>query len=139
MAPFHLAFPVADLDEARRFYGETLGCRMGRESPGHWIDFDFFGHQLSAHLQTTHRGSAADGLVDNEAVPIPHFGIVLQLEDWRALAGRLLAVPDIRWGVRPKMRFEGQAGEQSTMFIYDPSGNGLEFKGLADASALFQA
>ena len=139
MAPFHLAFPVADLDEARRFYRDVLGCGVGRESAGHWIDFDLFGHQLTAHLRPGHRGSVADSVVDDEAVPIPHFGVVLSLTDWQALADRLEADQSVRWGLRPKTRFEGRAGEQRTFFIYDPSGNALEFKGFARAGEVFRS
>lgn len=137
MAPFHLAFPVADLEAARRFYGEVLGCAIGRESPGHWIDFDLFGHQLSAHLRQDHVGAADGGLVDGDEVPIPHFGVVLAMSAWTALAARLEARSDVRWGMRPKVRFAGQPGEQATLFIFDPSGNGLEFKGVSEANSLF--
>jgi len=137
MRPFHLAFPVADLDQARQFYGEVLGCALGRESPGHWIDFDLFGHQLTAHFVPGHAGSSGGGQVDNDIVPIPHFGVILEMADWQTLATRLEADPGVRWGLRPKIRFAGQPGEQATLFVFDPSGNGLEFKGLSRDDGLF--
>lgn len=137
MRPFHLAFPVHDLDQARAFYEGVLGCELGRESPGHWVDFDLFGHQLTAHYRQGHQGVEDGGHVDNDVVPIPHFGVVLNMDDWRALADRLEATPAIRWGLKPKVRFVGQPGEQATLFIFDPSGNGLEFKGITGDEALF--
>ena len=137
MRPFHLAFPVTDLESTRRFYGQVLGCKIGRESPGYWVDFDFFGHQLSAHLSATPREAAVEGLVDGETVPIPHFGVILAMGDFLALAKRLEADPQTRWGVKPKLRFEGQSGEQRTMFVLDPSGNALEFKAFADDMQIF--
>ncbi|HEY0292466.1 MAG TPA: VOC family protein [Hansschlegelia sp.] len=137
MRPFHLAFPVSDLEATRRFYGEVMGCRIGRESPGEWIDFELFGHQLSAHLRPAAAAPEACGGVDGDAVPIPHFGVVLTMDDWRVLARRLEADPATVWRLRPKVRFEGQPGEQATMFVADPSGNALEFKGFADDSGLF--
>jgi extradiol dioxygenase family protein len=137
MQPFHLAFPVADLDQARAFYGEVLGCAIGRESPGHWIDFDLFGHQLTAHYRKGHQGATDGGVVDDDVVPIPHFGVILEMSEWRAFAERLATAPGIRWGLTPKVRFVGQAGEQATLFIFDPSGNGLEFKGMRHDDALF--
>ena len=137
MRPFHLAFPVTDLESTRRFYGQVLGCKIGRESPGHWVDFDFFGHQLSAHLSAAPREAAVEGLVDGETVTIPHFGVILAMGDFLALAKRLEADPQTRWGVKPKLRFEGQSGEQRTMFVLDPSGNALEFKAFADDMQIF--
>jgi extradiol dioxygenase family protein len=137
--PFHLAFPVGDLQAARHFYGEVLGCPIGRESPGHWIDFDLFGHQLTAHYRAGHTGVPDGGLVDADVVPIPHFGVILTMDDWKALAQRLESRTDIVWGLRPKVRFVGQPGEQATLFIIDPSGNGLEFKGMTDDEAVFRA
>lgn len=139
MRPFHLAFPVADLEATRRFYGEVMGCRIGREDPGRWIDFDLFGHQLSAHLRPARPEEDACGGVDGDAVPIPHFGVVLTMDDWKALAARLEAAPSTTWRLKPKIRFEGQPGEQATMFVLDPSGNALEFKGFADDAAIFAA
>lgn len=138
MRPFHLAFPVTDLEATRRFYGSVIGCRIGRESPGRWIDFDLFGHQLSAHLRAA-APEAACGGVDGDDVPIPHFGVVLKMDDWKLLAERLDADPTTRWRLRPKIRFEGEPGEQATMFVLDPSGNALEFKGFADDSGIFAA
>lgn len=137
MSPFHLAFPVTDLDEARRFYGDVLGCAMGRENPDHWIDFDLFGHQLTAHIAERGSGMQAQGHVDKDVVPIPHFGVILSMIDWRALADRLEADGATRWVLRPKIRFEGQPGEQATLFILDPSGNALEFKGFNDMAGMF--
>jgi uncharacterized protein len=135
--PFHLAFPVTDLEATRVFYRDILGCRIGREDAGRWIDFDLFGHQLSAHLRPASLGNIDSGAVDGDAVPIPHFGVVLTMEQWRALAGRLEANGQTDWVLRPKIRFEGQPGEQATLFIRDPSGNPLEFKGFASDEGLF--
>ncbi len=135
MTPFHLAFPVRDLDETRRFYRDVLGCAIGRSSET-WVDFDLFGHQMSAHL----RPDAADhsaGTVDGVSVPIPHFGVVLRIDDWRKLADRLEARDDIDWLERPMTRFAGEPGEQATLFIRDPSGNALEFKGFASLDQVF--
>lgn len=137
MRPFHLAFPVSDLDATRRFYGEVLGCPIGRESPGKWVDFDLFGHQMSAHLSERPAGAPLSGSVAGDAVPIPHFGVILAMEDFLALAKRLEADPETRWGLRPKLRFEGESGEQRTMFVFDPSGNALEFKAFADDAQIF--
>lgn len=136
MTPFHLAFPIRDLEETRRFYGEVLGCPMGRSSET-WIDFDLFGHQMSAHLRPGPDQPTATGAVDGEAVPIPHFGVVLAMDDWKALAARLEATPDIDWILTPRVRFEGQPGEQATLFLHDPSGNALEFKGFTDLDQVF--
>ena len=136
MTPFHLAFPVHDLDAARRFYGEVLHCRIGRSSES-WVDFDLFGHQMSAHLRPGQAQAAASGSVDGVEVPIPHFGVVLPMAEWRELAGRLEAAPETVWIERPMVRFEGQPGEQATLFIRDPSGNALEFKGFADMQGVF--
>ncbi|MBP1850231.1 VOC family protein [Rhizobium halophytocola] len=138
MRPFHLAFPVTDLAATRRFYGEVLGCKIGRESPGHWVDFDLFGHQLSAHLRAEMPADrVAGGAVDGDVVPIPHFGVILAMGEFLALVKRLDADPSTRWGLKPKLRFEGESGEQRTMFIYDPSGNALEFKAFADDLQIF--
>lgn len=137
MRPFHLAFPVTDLEATRRFYGDVLGCRIGRESPGKWLDFDLFGHQMSAHLRADMPADRASGTVDGEVVPIPHFGVILNVDDFVSLATRLQNHPDTRWGLKPKLRFEGETGEQRTMFVYDPSGNALEFKAFADEADIF--
>lgn len=137
MRPFHLAFPITDIEATRHFYGTVLGCRIGRESPGKWIDFDLFGHQMSAHLRAEMPKDTASGAVDGDVVPIPHFGVILAMGDFLALVERLEANPDTRWGLKPKLRFEGQAGEQRTLFIFDPSGNALEFKAFNDDAAIF--
>ena len=134
--PFHLAVPVKDLAEARRFYGGLLGCAEGRSSP-EWVDFDFFGHQLVAHLD--HAGGAAQPIynpVDGKDVPVPHFGVVLEWDHWHRLAETLQAA-GIRFGIEPGIRFKGQVGEQATMFFQDPSGNALEFKTFRDLGQLF--
>lgn len=135
LRPFHLAFPVHDLAAARAFYGGTLGCAEGRSSD-QWIDFDLFGHQIVAHLDPAARAVAVENAVDGHAVPVPHFGVVLTMPDWQALSARVAAA-GVRFGIAPHIRFEGQAGEQATMFFYDPSGNALEFKAFADDAMLF--
>lgn len=138
MHPFHLAFPVSDLEATRRFYIDTLGCTPGRESPGKWLDFSLFGHQMSAHLDAGAKDRATPvGSVDGDAVPIPHFGVVLDPESFDALAKRLDAAAGIDWIMRPKRRMVGEPGEQATMFLRDPSGNSVEFKAFADRSSLF--
>ncbi len=132
--PFHLAFPVHDLAGARQFYGELLGCEEGR-SADDWVDFNLFGHQIVAHL-STEAASAATSQVDGDAVPVRHFGAVLPMAQWQALADHLSA-NEIRFVIEPHIRFAGQPGEQATMFFLDPSGNALEFKAFGDPSALF--
>lgn len=134
MRPFHLAFAVDDLDAARAFYGGVLGCREGRSS-ARWIDFDLHGHQIVAHLDDRPRRSASNP-VDGHDVPVPHFGVVLTMADWRALAERVRAA-GIAFGIAPHVRFAGEPGEQATMFFRDPSGNALEFKAFADDAMLF--
>ena len=136
MTPFHLAFPVTDLQQTRAFYRDVLGCAIGRSSET-WVDFDLFGHQMSAHLRPEAQAAARDGLVGGKAVPIPHFGVVLLMEDWRQLAARLEASGDTDWLERPAIRFAGEPGEQATLFIRDPSGNALEFKGFASLDQIF--
>ena len=131
---FHLAFPVRDLGEARAFYGGLLGCAEGRSAP-QWVDFDFHGHQLVAHLAPA-EAAAATNPVDGEAVPVRHFGVILEPAAWRALAERLSAA-GAAFLIAPQVRFAGQAGEQSTMFLQDPSGNALEFKAFADDAMVF--
>ena len=133
--PFHLAFPVDDLSAARAFYGGLLGCAEGRSSD-RWIDFDFHGHQIVAHLSPDAVRARASNPVDGEEVPVPHFGLVLALDEWRALADRLSAA-GVRFVIEPTVRFSGQPGEQATMFFYDPAGNALEFKAMADPGNLF--
>jgi extradiol dioxygenase family protein len=135
MRPFHFAFPVHDLDAARGFYGSVLGCAEGRSSD-RWIDFDLYGHQIVAHLDEGVRAANVSNPVDGHDVPVPHFGVVLTMADWQALADRLKAT-GIRFGIEPHIRFKGQVGEQATMFFRDPSGNALEFKAFADDSMLF--
>lgn len=135
MRPFHLAFPVHDLEAARAFYGGLLDCREGRSSD-RWIDFDLYGHQIVAHLDERAQGHDATNPVDGHDVPVPHFGVVLTMADWHALADRLTAA-GVRFGIEPHIRFKGQAGEQATMFFRDPSGNALEFKAFADDAMLF--
>ena len=134
MPPFHLAFPVHDLTAARAFYGDLLGCPEGRSSE-HWVDFDFFGHQIVAHLAPDECGLAATSSVDAKAVPVRHFGLVLDLTTWRDLAAKLAGQVDFI--IDPYTRFEGEAGEQATMFFSDPSGNAIELKAFADRSQLF--
>ncbi|WP_093225162.1 VOC family protein [Sphingomonas sp. NFR15] len=133
--PFHLAFPVHDLAAARAFYGDTLGCAEGR-SAATWIDFDLFGHQIVAHLDPAAQPVAVANPVDGHDVPVPHFGVVLTMADWQALADRLRAA-GTRFGIEPHIRFVGQPGEQATMFFCDPSGNALEFKAFADDTMIF--
>ncbi len=132
---FHLAFPVNDLDAAREFYGGVLGCPEGRSSE-HWIDFDLFGHQIVAHLAEGSTGVKAVNEVDSDNVPVPHFGIVLEMDAWNALAEKLKA-KGVKFVIEPKIRFAGEVGEQATMFFLDPSGNALEFKGFSDFSQVF--
>ncbi|TCD05448.1 glyoxalase [Erythrobacteraceae bacterium CFH 75059] len=132
--PFHLAFPVHDLAAARRFWGDVMGCAEGRSS-AEWIDFDFHGHQIVAHLSPP-RGDVAANAVDGHAVPVPHFGVVLAMEEWDALAERLRA-HRIAFEIEPHIRFRGQTGEQATMFFRDPSGNAIEIKAFADPAQLF--
>jgi extradiol dioxygenase family protein len=135
LPPFHLAFPVDDLAAARRFYGELLGCREGR-SAGHWVDFDLYGHQIVAHLAPEAVRARTSNPVDGEAVPVPHFGLVLTMPEWKQLAARL-ETAGIEFVIAPTIRFEGQPGEQATMFLLDPAGNALEFKAMADPAKLF--
>jgi uncharacterized protein len=133
--PFHLAFPVDDLAAARSFYGELLGCREGR-SAEKWVDFDLYGHQIVAHLAPELVRKRASNPVDGEDVPVPHFGVVLQMAEWRQLAEKLESA-GTKFVIEPTIRFEGQPGEQATMFLLDPAGNALEFKAMADTAKLF--
>ena len=137
ITPFHLAFPVYDLDVTRRFYVEGLGCDVGREDT-HWIDFNLFGHQISAHLRPKASVDAAKNAVDGDAVPIPHFGVVLTMPQWHALKNRLEAY-GATFEIEPKIRFQGQPGEQATFFLRDPSNNALEFKAFAHMNRLFSS
>jgi extradiol dioxygenase family protein len=135
LRPFHIAFPVDDLAAARHFYGSVLGCPEGRSSE-QWIDFDFFGHQIVAHMKPIARDSRTSNAVDGHDVPIPHFGVILEKNDWKELAERVKAA-GVTFVIEPYTRFEGQVGEQSTMFFLDPSGNALEFKAFDDLGQLF--
>ena len=135
LPPFHLAFPVDDLAAARHFYGELLGCPEGRSSEK-WVDFDFHGHQIVAHLAPDAARARASNPVDGEDVPVPHFGVVLPMAEWKRLAEKLQGA-GTRFVIQPTVRFEGQPGEQATMFFLDPSGNALEFKAFADDSMVF--
>jgi uncharacterized protein len=132
---FHLAFPVHDLAEARAFYGDLLGCAEGRSSPD-WSDFDFYGHQIVAHLAPDEVGHRQTSAVDGEQVPVRHFGVILTLEAWQDLADRLQAA-GTQFIIAPQVRFKGQAGEQATLFFLDPSGNALEFKAFAHDDMVF--
>ena len=134
MRPFHLAFPVDDLAAARAFYVGVLQCREGRSSAS-WIDFDLYGHQIVAHL-TPRPDDAGSNTVDGHHVPVPHFGVVLTMEQWHEMVERLKGA-GTNFGIAPHTRFAGEAGEQATMFFCDPSGNALEFKAFADDAMLF--
>jgi extradiol dioxygenase family protein len=133
--PFHLAFPVRDLAEARDFYGSLLGCPEGRSSD-EWVDFDLYGHQVVAHLAPEECRAVSSNAVDGHAVPVRHFGVVLSMPGWQRLAERLTRA-GARFVIEPHVRFRGEVGEQATMFFLDPSGNALEFKAFADDSQLF--
>ncbi len=135
--PFHLAMPVHDLAAARAFYGYLLGCEEGRSS-GRWIDFNFYGHQFVAHLDERHIAKPVVNAVDGHGVPVPHFGVILDMADWQALADRLVAA-NMAFVIKPTVRFRGLAGEQATMFFQDTSGNALEFKAFADDAQIFVA
>ncbi len=135
MQPFHLAFPVTDLEDARKFYGGLLGCPEGRSSP-EWVDFNFHGHQIVAHLCTGMQTDASRNEVDGHGVPVRHFGLVLAMPDWEALAAKLKAV-GTKFIFEPYIRFKGEPGEQATMFFLDPFGNAIEFKAFQDISKLF--
>ncbi|MEQ1606152.1 MAG: VOC family protein [Pyrinomonadaceae bacterium] len=131
---FHLAFPVNDLNAAREFYGGLLGCEEGRSSE-HWVDFNLYGHQIVAHLAAD-SGIKTANEVDSDHVPVPHFGIVMEMDKWHELAERLRA-SGVKFVIEPKVRFAGEVGEQATMFFLDPSGNALEFKAFNDFSQVF--
>ena len=133
--PFHLAFPVTSLAKARSFYGDLLQCPEGRSSE-HWVDFDLYGHQIVAHLAPEEAGHRSTSQVDGDAVPVRHFGVVLPMPEWQALAERLRAA-GTQFVIEPHVRFQGEVGEQATMFFLDPCGNALEFKAFKDRSQLF--
>ncbi|GAC19207.1 VOC family protein [Paraglaciecola arctica] len=135
LTAFHLAIPVINLEQAEIFYGGLLGCQKGR-SCAQWIDWNFFGHQLVTHLVSEMPSLPKHNQVDNHAVPVPHFGMVLIWQDWQQLAKNLEA-KGINFVIKPHIRFEGQVGEQATMFFLDPSGNALEFKAFQDIHQLF--
>ena len=135
LTPFHIAFPVDDLDAARAFYGIVLGCPEGRSS-AQWIDFDLFGHQIVAHLKPASAVQAHHNPVDGHDVPVPHFGVILSVPDFHELASRLQAA-EISFVIEPHVRFVDEPGEQWTMFFLDPSGNPLEFKAFADDAQVF--
>ena len=139
LQPFHLAVGVHDLVAAREFYGGLLGCTEGRSSP-RWVDFNFFGHQFVVHVDDAKDGCApavdVSNAVDGHAVPVPHFGVVLEWHIWQSLADKLKSA-NIEFVIEPYIRFEGEVGEQATMFFYDPSGNALEFKAFKDETQLF--
>ena len=132
---FHLAFPVKNLEESRKFYGEILGCEEGRSSES-WIDFNLFGHQIVAHLAPEAVGVRHKNEVDADHVPVPHFGIVLPMDEFKNFAEKLKS-KGVEFIIEPKTRFAGETGEQATMFFLDPSGNALEFKAFADFSQVF--
>ena len=132
---FHLAFPVTSLEKARVFYGGLLGCREGRSSED-WVDFDFYGHQIVAHLAPGEAGHRSTNAVDGDDVPVRHFGAILPMDEWRRLADKLRAA-GVRFVIEPHVRFKGEPGEQATMFLLDPCGNALEFKAFRDLSRLF--
>lgn len=132
---FHLAFPVRDLNQARAFYGELLGCPEGRSSD-EWVDFDFYGHQIVAHLAPQECADVKHNAVDGENVPVRHFGAILSMSEWESLADKLKKA-GIKFVIEPYIRFKGQVGEQATMFFLDPSGNALEFKAFGDMSQVF--
>ena len=134
-APFHLAFPVFDLEATKDFFIDVLGCRTGRTSD-RWIDFDFFGHQVVAHLVANETIDAPTNPVDGKQVPASHFGVILEWSDWHQLADKLKAT-NIEFLIEPNIRFEGEVGEQATMFFTEPSGNALEFKSFKDMSQIF--
>lgn len=133
--PFHLAIPVADLEASANFYGGLLGCKQGRSSTN-WIDWNFFGHQLVTHKVAQMPAILAPNDVDNKAVPVPHFGVVLEWQDWQDLAARLTAAQQ-QFVIEPYIRFAGEVGEQATMFLLDPCANALEFKAFKDIEQLF--
>jgi len=135
LRPFHLAFPVDDLSAARAFYGDLLGCDEGRSST-QWIDFNLYGHQIVTHLDKNANRSLNTNPVDGEHVPVPHFGVVLTMSEWEKLAARLKD-RHVEFVIKPTIRFQGQTGEQATMFFLDPSGNALEFKAFTDDNQLF--
>jgi len=135
IAPFHLAFPVSDLEQTLTFYRDVLGCKTGRMSD-QWIDFDFWGHQVVAHLSPDDAGKSAANEVDGKKVPVKHFGVILEWDEFEKLSEKLKKT-GMDFIIEPYIRFKGEAGEQATMFFLDPSGNALEFKAFKDKSQIF--
>lgn len=135
LAPFHLAFPVHSIAAAREFYGDLLGCPEGRSAPD-WVDFNFYGHQIVAHLAPEEAGHHHTSAVDGDAVPVRHFGVVLPMDQWHVAADKLKAA-NLSFVIEPHIRFKGEVGEQATMFFLDPSGNALELKAFANIASLF--
>ncbi len=135
--PFHLAFPIKDIEETKKFYKNILGCKIGRESDA-WVDFNFFGHQVSAHLKPKELSNTKKNQVDGKSVPVRHFGVVLGWKEWHSLSEKLQKLK-IKFIINPYIRFKGEVGEQATMFFLDPSGNALEFKSFKDPKQLFSA
>ncbi|MEX0608411.1 MAG: VOC family protein [Balneolaceae bacterium] len=133
--PFHLAFPVSDLEETYAFYHDLLGCKTGRRSD-HWIDFNMWGHQVVAHLSPEEVGESKSNAVDGHEVPVKHFGVILEMDEWQTLADKLKSA-GIKFVIEPYIRFKGEPGEQATMFFLDPSGNALEFKSFKDKGQIF--
>ena len=133
--PFHVAFPVTDLAQTRYFYETILGCTIGRTSET-WIDFNLFGHQITAHLCPTESGDTPTNPVDGKSVPVRHWGVILEMEQWEVLAQKLKDY-EINFVIKPYIRFKGEVGEQATMFFLDPSGNALEFKAFQQDEAIF--
>ena len=133
--PFHLAFPINDINETKSFYKKILGCKIGREDVK-WVDFDFFGHQLSAHVKPDELKNTKKNAVDGKEVPVRHFGVILEWEAWHSLSEKLKE-NNISFIIEPYIRFEGEVGEQATMFFLDPSGNALEFKSFKDPKQIF--
>ena len=134
-SPFHLAFPVKNIESTKFFYKEVLGCEIGREDKK-WVDFNFFGHQLSAHLKPDELKKTKENPVDGKSVPVRHFGVILPWEKWKSLSKKLIKI-NTEFIIEPYVRFEGEVGEQATMFFLDPSGNALEFKSFKDSSQVF--
>ena len=134
-SPFHLAFPVKNIQSTKFFYKEVLGCEIGREDKK-WVDFNFFGHQLSAHLKPDELKKTKENHVDGKSVPVRHFGVILPWEKWQLLSKKLIKI-NTEFIIEPYVRFEGEIGEQATMFFLDPSGNALEFKSFKDSSQVF--
>lgn len=137
MRPFHLAFAVNDLEATRAFYVNKLGASLGRESENEWIDFDLYGNQISAHFRSGFSATDTTGAVDGDAVPVPHFGAIVTLEEFDLISKRLQSDPNTNWVIEPRTRFKGEAGEQSTLFVRDPSGNALEFKAFKEDASIF--